>query len=123
VFDASNQAIYTATRSVLVRDPRDLAGLVTQVYIGMLDRLHAGNIAGAMGAVTNTVRDKYQSVFSRLGALLPSIIDNGFGVVTSLSVTNEFADITVVRTKQDGQYGYHVLLIRDDDGLWRIDDM
>ena len=123
VFDASNQAIYTATRSVLVRDPRDLAGLVTQVYIGMLDRLHAGNIAGALGAVTSTVRSKYQSVFSRLGTRLPSIIDNGFGVVTSLSVTNEFADITVVRTKQDGQYGYHVLLIRDGDGLWRIDDM
>ncbi|MEP6636458.1 MAG: Ig-like domain-containing protein, partial [Acidobacteriota bacterium] len=123
IFDAANQVIYTATRSVIARDPRDVAGLVTQVFTGMLDRLHAGNISGALSAITNTVRNKYQSVFSRLGTRLPSILDNGFGVVTGLAVTNEFADITVVRNKQDGQYGYHVLLIRDDDGLWRIDDM
>jgi hypothetical protein len=108
---------------VIARDPRDVAGLVTQVFTGMLDRLHAGNITAALGAITSTVRNKYQSVFSRLGARLPSILDNGFGVVSSLSVTDEFADIAVVRTKQGGQYGYHVLLIRDDDGLWRIDDM
>jgi hypothetical protein len=123
VFDASSTIIYTATRKILARDPRDLAGLVTQVFTGMLDRLHAGNVAGALNAVTTTVRTKYQNVFSVLGARLPSILDSSFGVVTTLSVTEEFADLAIVRTKPDGQHGYHVLLIRDGDGLWRIDNM
>ncbi len=122
-FDGSNRALYSATRKIVARDPRDLAGLVTQVFTGMLDRLHAGNVAGALNAITSTVRGKYQNVFSSLGARLPSILDNGFGAVSTLYLTEEFADITLVRTKPDGQHGYHALLIRDGDGLWRIDNM
>jgi Bacterial Ig domain/Glucodextranase, domain B len=123
VFDADNNVIYIARRSILAIDPRDLGNLANQVFSGMLDRLRTGNITGAMTAITDTVQQKYQSVFTKLGSSLPAFLNENFGSFRTIFVTEEFADITWARTKQDGDYGYHILLIRDGDGLWRIDDM
>jgi Big-like domain-containing protein/VCBS repeat protein/glucodextranase-like protein/putative Ig domain-containing protein len=122
VFDAGNTVIYAAKRRVRVYDPRESAMLAVDLYNTMLDRLARGNIEGAVGAITNTVRDQYRTIFTDLGPDLPTVIPT-LGTVRQVTVIGSLVDILVGRDKADGTYGYNVLVIQDGDGLWRIDGM
>ncbi|MEO5699179.1 MAG: hypothetical protein ABIS17_13650 [Casimicrobiaceae bacterium] len=47
-----------------------------------------------------------------------------FGKVTSVTLSGDrFATITLTRKKDDGLYAYDVMLMRGDDGRWRVDRM
>ncbi|MEP7208122.1 MAG: Ig-like domain-containing protein [Casimicrobiaceae bacterium] len=121
-YDASNKVIYTTRRKVLVYDPRALAARVSSVYSTMLRNLASGDIERAMIVITPTMRDTYRAIFTRLGPTLSSSVQQ-LGAVSEITLGEDFADLLVVRPKADGTYGYRVLMIRDDDGIWRIDGM
>ncbi len=121
-YDAANNVVYLARRKLYVYDPKALAARVGSVYTNMLRRLAAGDTSGALNAITPTMRDAYRDIFGRLGSSLPAAVQQ-LGGISEISMGSDFADILVTRQKADGAYGYHVLLIRDDDGIWRIEGM
>ncbi|MEO5699092.1 MAG: Ig-like domain-containing protein [Casimicrobiaceae bacterium] len=121
-YDAANKAIYVTRRKVHVYDPRALAARVASVYSTMLRNLASADIERAMAVITPTMRDAYRAIFARLGNTLPSAVQK-LGAVSDITLGEDFADLLVVRPKADGTYGYRVLMIRDDDGVWRIDGM
>ncbi len=122
VFDASNKSVYMTRRKVHVYDAKALAARVSGVYTGMLRRLATGDITNAVNAITVTTRDRYRDAFTRLGSTLPAVVQ-GLGKISDITVTQSYADITLQQNMPDGAYEYHVLLIRDSDGIWRIDQM
>jgi len=81
VFDSNNALIYTTLRNVRALDPADHVALLTQVYSGMLDRLRAGNVNGALAAFSTAVQPAYSALFTELGANLPAVIGQ-LGTVT-----------------------------------------
>ncbi len=122
VFDTANNVIYAAKRRLRVFDPRETAMIAVDVYNTMLDRLARGNIDGAAGAITNTVREQYRSIFTDLGTDLPAVVPT-LGAIRKVTVIGSLVDILIGRDKADGTYGYNVLVIQDGDGIWRIDGM
>ena len=121
-FDAANNLIYSVLRKALARDPRDLAGIVEGVFSGMLDKLAAGNISGALNAVTGGAQDKYRAVFTGLQSDLGTIVGR-MGTIQWITVTSELAEVAVVRNSNNGPQTFQVYLIRSEDGIWRIDGM
>jgi hypothetical protein len=121
-FDAANNLIYSTLRKVLARDPRDVVTITSAVFNGMLDRLRAGNIPGALTAVTATVYDKYNTIFSGIGSNWATAVDK-IGALKGGRIANEFVEYLVIRNKTDGQWGHFIYLIRGGDGVWRLDAM
>ncbi len=120
VKDALGGLIHEVVRTVKIDAPIDRFRMLTTTYSGVVERLKAGNIDGAVGSFTNTIREKYRAAFSQAGANLATMV-NGFGTVRSLELIGDLAEISVVRTTIDGDLVFSVQLILDGDGIWRID--
>ncbi len=122
VFDANNNIIYTATRRVIAVDPTALFYIVSNVYVGIVNRLGANDPNGALNAFTGDSKAKYLGIFNSLGATLPSIAAQ-LGTISSIVVTGDFAELTLVRTTSKGNQSFLIYLIKGDDGIWRVETM
>ncbi len=120
--DAANQPIFSTTRVIVVLMPEFLEGRLRAVYSGMLARLRAGNIPGAMTAFTGSAYAKYEAIFTQLGAALPGLIDQ-VGEIDETTFGVDLAEFSIVRNTSDGPQRFMVYLIRAEDGIWRIDGM
>ncbi len=122
VFSATNTVIYSTLRRILARDPRDLAVITGGVFLGMLDRLAAGNISAALSAITGSMQARYQTIFaalqSEMGTIAPQL-----GTIQWVVVTDELAEIAMSRNGTNGLQTFQIYVIRSEDGVWRIDGM
>ena len=99
-----------------------MADGVYGVYTRMFERLRVGNIYGALNAFTGGVHDKYEAIFTSLQPDLATIVDQ-LGALQYITVTDEIAEIAVVRNGANGPQTFQIYLIRSEDGIWRIDGM
>ncbi len=118
--DAHGNVIYVVTKRVAIDAPIDRFRLMTNIYNGVNERLKAGNIDGAVSNFTNTIRENYRTAFTAAGSGLAALA-NGFGTIKGLQLHSTFAELSVVRDTVDGDIVFTVFLIRDSDGIWRID--
>jgi hypothetical protein len=122
VFDDQDRVIYSTSKSIVVLIPIVLQGNLLAIYDGMLARLRAGNIPGALTAFTGSAYDKYNAIFTQLQPSLRSIVDQ-LGEVREINFSSDIAEISVVRTMTDGPQRFLLYMIRAEDGIWRIDGM
>ena len=122
VFDAANNVIYSATRRVLAWGANGFARRTLGVYTGMLDRLRAGDIEGALTAITGPSYARFRDVFTALGSDLSSIVDQ-LGTVQRVIFNDNLMHILVVRQGTSGAQTFMISLLRGEDGIWRIEDM
>ena len=120
--DDTNQPIFSTTRTIVVLSPQLLQGRLRSIYTGMLDRLRAGNVKGALSAFTGSAYAKYEEIFSQLQPVLPTVIDQ-LGTIQEVSFALDIAEISLVRPSPEGDRLFPVYLIRAEDGIWRIDGM
>lgn len=121
VIGSSGQTLYTSTQTVYVVAPTDLELTVRSVYVGMLGRLTAGDVTGALNAVTGSAYPKYSAVFNSLSNL-PSVISQ-LGTIQQATVTDGVAEYLLLRNSSGGQVSFLLYLMRGEDGIWRIDGM
>jgi hypothetical protein len=121
-YDDRDQAIYSARKAIVVLSPAALRAKLKGVYDGMLGRLRAGNVAGALTAFTGTARDRYGPVLSQLESTLPTIIAD-IGELREISVGIDLAELSVVRTTTTGAEQFMLYMLRSEDGIWRFDGM
>jgi hypothetical protein len=117
-----SEVVYTATRLIHVRSAIAGAEFLREIFSAMRRQLTAGDISGSLQYLTNTVRNGYRDAFTRLEPVLPLVAEE-FGTVESASIYDNYAELSVLQDAGDGPYRFSVLLIRDSDGIWRIDGM
>ncbi|MFS8084440.1 MAG: hypothetical protein ACMG6H_02335, partial [Acidobacteriota bacterium] len=98
------------------------ADALRSLIAGMLNRLAAGDLAGAAAHMTTTVRQRYSDAFARLAPSMPAVVEN-IGTVESVTLGAGYGELEVLRVRADGVARYWVLAIQDGDGLWRFDGM
>lgn len=118
--DQSNQLIFT--QQVIVKDVTGTDALLRSIYTGMLDRLRAGSIEGALRAVAPGVIDKYRDIFTTLQADLPVIVDQ-LGTLQGSAIGQNMAEYVVVRQVGTEYKAFMVYFSRGADGVWRIEGM
>ncbi len=96
--------------------------MLRAIYNGMLDRLRAGDINGALTSITGGMQEKYRAVFTNLGPNLP-VIANQLGTMKGGFIATEFAEYVIVRDANGQQQAFLVYFLRSEDGIWRIDGM
>lgn len=117
-----SEIIYQATRMVNVQSVAQAAHALRSIFIGLLDRLSASDLATAAQYLTNTIRQRYGEAFGRLAAVLPVVVEN-IGTIEDAIFGDGYAELTVTRPTADGVSKFSILMIRDGDGLWRVDGM
>jgi len=118
--DQSNQQIFT--QKVIVKDVTGTDALLRSIYTGMLDRLRAGSIEGALRAVAPGVVDKYRDIFTILQGDLPTIVDQ-LGTLQGSAIGQDMAEYVVVRHVGTNYKAFMLYFSRGTDGVWRIEGM
>ena len=122
VFDDQDRVIYSTSKSIVVFIPSMLQGNLRAIYDGMLARLRAGNIAGALTAFTGSAYDKYNAIFTQLQPSLGTVVDQ-LGEISEITFGEDLAEFSVVRITDNGPQRFMLYMIRAEDGIWRIDGM
>jgi len=122
VYDASDRPIYVATRHVRAIEPAEIGYKLANVYATLVDDLAANNVPGALTAFVDGARDRFSTVFSALGASLPSVATQ-LGTLTNVVVMEDIGELSVARTVGSDTQIFMIYLIRGSDGVWRVETM
>jgi Glucodextranase, domain B len=117
------QVIFAGTQVVEVTQWQSLDSTLRAVYFGMLAKLRAGNIDGALTAITPDMRATYREVFEGIPNV-PAAVDE-LGTIGDVTINRRYARYVILRPSADGNGydGYDVYFVRGADGIWRIDSM
>jgi len=112
----------TSSRTIAVQDVQHEMGAPLAVYYGMLEAMRNQDASAVARIFTEGSQNKYQSIFTTLYSDLPAVADS-LGSVSSIEISNDIAEITVIRVKNGVPYAYSVFLVRDIYGVWKVDSM
>lgn len=85
--------------------------------------LRRGDRAGALQQLTPAAQERYAAVIDQWIAAKP-FNEARFGTVRSVTLSGaRYASVTLSRKKDTGTYGAEALMMRDEQGKWRIDRM
>jgi hypothetical protein len=116
------EIIYRATRMIHVQSVPRAAETLRDIFRGMLTALAAGDTASAATWLTSAVRGRYLEAFNRLVSVLPQTVED-VGSIEAAVLGDGYGELAVVRNVDGVMHRFPVLMIRDGDGLWRIDGM
>jgi hypothetical protein len=114
--------VYTFKQPIYVYTPIDRYNVVKGALSNVLNRLKAGNGDSAGNLFVESRRDEYKALFASMGASLASIASQ-LGTIRGGSFAGDFAELIIVRNTSSGTVAYPIHLVRDPDGVWRIEGM
>ena len=115
--------VYTATQWVLIRSMAVERGALCDVYGYLKAKLTLADAPGASLAYASAVRPGYFSGFAQIGAELPLLAPE-LGTIVGGFAGPSYAEILVMRDGTDqARSGFHVHMVQDVDGVWRISGM
>ncbi|APV50808.1 hypothetical protein BWI17_14595 [Betaproteobacteria bacterium GR16-43] len=115
---------------VVVQDVLTLDAKLKGVISGMLERIAARDVPGALQALTPQAAEHFRPGIEAMSALYqptpsgPPVEPPPFGTVATSFITNSFAEYIVMRERVPGQKrAYFIYLMRGPDGVWRISQL
>jgi hypothetical protein len=112
--------VYTDSASVLVIDGEVLDALLKEKWNGMRDALSAGDTGKAMGYIAQGARNMFEYNFNLLSAFMGEI-SAGLKDIEMVQVRGGAAEYEMW-AEQDGEtHSFHVVFVKDQDGIWRIE--
>ncbi len=99
------------------RGPRETWERLTQAVL-------RGDKEAAMRELTPAAQERLATVFDTIGSKTTPLTADELGSIRSVMLAGDgLATIKLNRKKADGTYAHDVMLIRNADGKWRIDNM
>ena len=93
-----------------------------EVWNAMKQRLIDGDIEGALTYFSEDVTSKYRRVFIDLGSDLSGIV-NSLPEPVLITLHGDIAEYAITRLQDSENFVYIINLIKDENGIWKIDSM
>lgn len=121
VVDA-NRREYLADLGIEVVSLAQLDALFASVWDGMNAALLQSDVPRAVRALNGRAAEQYRPVFEDLAAAMPAIVSS-YSRPQRVSARRDVLEYAVNRTVRGENRIFFVYLMRDADGVWRIDSM
>ena len=112
---------YSATTVVSILDRDEIDTLLKSKWEGMRGAL-GSDTAKALNYFDESVKDKFNRVFSDLGSDLLSIAAS-FEDITLISFDSDIAEYAIGRNQDGQRYIYFIYFMKDKDGIWKVKGM
>jgi hypothetical protein len=110
---------YTDTVSVTVLTKAELDAMLKAKWEGMRSALADNDVNKALSYFDDSSRNDYRELFLALSAYLPQIAQE-LADIQFIRMVESAAEYDI-RTIRDGkEYSFYLLLVRDKNGLWKI---
>ena len=113
---------YTQTLAILVQDKAVLDQMLKAVWGDFNGALSAGNKVAAMQRLNGPAQEKYGTVFNALMSHMADIVAT-WSVPQTGMLSDDIADFAINRTIDGINRIFFINLIRENDGVWRLDSM
>lgn len=113
---------YTANIGVEVDSYDAMDSLFLSVWQPMNDALVRGDVNGALLRMNSRAQQKYARVFNDLIADMPAIVAS-YSAPQRISTQPNYLEYAINRTIDGENQIFFVYLMRDADGVWRMDSM
>lgn len=110
---------YTETTIVNVLSREEMDALLKGKWDGMKGGLIQGNVDKAISFFEEGSQSIYSQQFTALKSVL-SLIGNEMGQINMAKIEDDRAEYEIITTRNGVSYSFHLLFVRDKDGLWKI---
>ncbi|MBI5408654.1 MAG: fibronectin type III domain-containing protein [Nitrospirae bacterium] len=110
---------YTDTIAIAVLNSAQLDVLLQGKWNGMRTALANQNVEGAVELFDTNSQEAYRQQFTALSPIL-DIIANDMGQIQLVTIEDRRAEYEVIVTRNGVAYSFHLLFVKDADGLWKI---
>lgn len=110
---------YEETTIINVLSKEEMDALLKGKWDGMKVGLINGNIDKAISFFEEGSQSIYRQQFTALKPTL-NIISNEMGQINLAKIEDDRAEYEIITTRNGVTYSYHLLFVRDKDGLWKI---
>lgn len=110
---------YTERAVVNVFSRDDMDTLLKGKWEGMRGGLVSGDIDKVISFFETNSQDTYREQFSALKPVLNSI-GSEMGQITLGKIEDDSAEYELITTRNGATYSFHLLFVKDKDGLWKI---
>ncbi|TAH45391.1 MAG: hypothetical protein EYC71_06595 [Gammaproteobacteria bacterium] len=115
--------VHTASEWLLIRNMAAERGAFCDIYGYLKARLQESDAAAASRAYASGVRPDYLDSFSALGTDLPNLVPE-LGTIVSGFAGPSYTEMLIMRDNENQtRSGFHVHMVQDSDGVWRIAGM
>ncbi|OGL46733.1 MAG: hypothetical protein A2W05_02180 [Candidatus Schekmanbacteria bacterium RBG_16_38_10] len=110
---------YSDTIAIVVLNASQLDALLRAKWEAMKTALINQDVEGSVKDITENSKDTYREQFTDLSSVL-DIIGNELGQIQLVSIQDNKAEYEVTVTRNGTTYSFHLLFVRDSNGLWKI---
>jgi hypothetical protein len=118
----SNGQQHQALLPVSVQDMSIIGASIRKTWGDLGIALAKGNRAAAMNYLDYTAQQKYEPIFDVLLPNMPGIVGS-FSQPLGISISNGYAQFTIVRVINGHAEVFFVYFVLGEDGVWRLDAM
>jgi hypothetical protein len=111
--------IYEETTIVNVLSREEMDALLKGKWDGMKGGLSQGDIDKAISFFEGGSQETYRNQFTALKPIL-NVIGNEMGQINLAKIEDDRAEYEIIAIRNGVTYSYHLLFVRDKDGLWKI---
>jgi PKD repeat protein len=110
---------YLDTIAIAVMNKTEIDTLLKGNWEGMKGELSQEDVDKAIKFFEENSQDTYKTQFTALKSVL-NIIANDMGQISLVKIEDDRAEYEIITTRDGVTYSYHLLFVRDKDGLWKI---
>jgi hypothetical protein len=118
VNDADNQ-IHTDNIAVQTFDGAELDTLLQTKWMGMRQALAQNDIPTAVSYFADSKKDAYREIFTALATKLPQI-SQSLDDIQFIRMMYNSAEYDIRTTVNGSTYSYHLMFVKEANGLWKI---
>jgi hypothetical protein len=111
---------YTDTIAILVIDKEGIVALLRNNWNEMSIALMAGDTDTALTFFVEANKIRYSNTFAELGINKINSIFSNISSIELQDVDERVANCWALREESGGTYGYPVIYVRDENGIWKI---
>ncbi len=91
-------------------------------WMGLKGALGAGDIASSLQYFIDPEKDRYQTLFRALLSQLPAIVMT-FNELNITETYDNIAEYEIVANEDGILYSYPGLFVKDDNGIWKFQNL
>lgn len=120
IFDVKG-ALHTSSAFVTVQNPAAIDSIIRARWQQLREALAAQDVEAAVHLFDASATEKYRRIYTELFDRLPSITA-GMNLRGAVSIHADYADYLVTRNEDGVTRGYHLTMVRDASGIWKVAD-
>jgi len=110
---------YSDSIAITVLSKTEMDSLLKGKWDGIKEAMISKDVSKATGYFIDHAQERYSGIFTALGDRLPQVVQD-MQTISMIYLRNGVAKYRIRRTEAAGEITYYIYFVKDENGLWKI---